>query len=101
MRIVVEEMTGSASDDDGIPRVKIVPDRLDFVAGLSVAGLLLPEATAHASIAGLPPQHALFAGVAGLVCYAIFGGSRFAIVSPTSSSAAIVATGAATSATTL
>jgi MFS superfamily sulfate permease-like transporter len=67
---------------------------------LSVAGLLLPEAVAYASIAGLPPQHALFAGVAGLVCYAIFGGSRFAIVSPTSSSAAIVAA-AATSATTL
>jgi MFS superfamily sulfate permease-like transporter len=80
--------------------VKIFPERVDIVAGLSVAGLLLPEAVAYASIAGLPPQHALFAGVAGLVCYAIFGGSRFAIVSPTSSSAAIVAA-AATSATTL
>ena len=80
--------------------MKIFPERVDIVAGLSVAGLLLPEAVAYASIAGLPPQHALFAGVAGLVCYAIFGGSRFAIVSPTSSSAAIVAA-AATSATTL
>jgi MFS superfamily sulfate permease-like transporter len=73
------------------PKMTIVPQRGDVIAGLSVAGLLLPEAVAYASIAGLPPQHALFAGIAGLVCYAIFGGSRFAIVSPTSSSAAIVA----------
>jgi MFS superfamily sulfate permease-like transporter len=56
---------------------------------------------AYASIAGLPPQHALFAGVAGLLCHAIFGGCRFAIVSPTSSSAAIVAAGAASASTTL
>ena len=66
--------------------MKNLPQGGDIVAGLSVAGLLLPEAVAYASIAALPPQHALFAGVAGLVCYAIFGGSRFAIVSPTSSS---------------
>jgi MFS superfamily sulfate permease-like transporter len=78
-----------------------LPKGGDIVAGLSVAGLLLPEAVAYASIAALPPQHALFAGVAGLVCYAIFGGSRFAIVSPTSSSAAIVAAAAASASTTL
>jgi MFS superfamily sulfate permease-like transporter len=39
--------------------------------------------------------------MAGLVCYAIFGGSRFAIVSPTSSSAAIIAAAAASVTTTL
>jgi high affinity sulfate transporter 1 len=81
--------------------MKNLPERGDVIAGLSVAGLLLPEAVAYASIAGLPPQHALFAGVAGLVCYAIFGGSRFAIVSPTSSSAAIVAAAAASASTAL
>ena len=80
--------------------MKNLPQGGDIVAGLSVAGLLLPEAVAYASIAALPPQHALFAGVAGLVCYAIFGGSRFAIVSPTSSSAAIVAAAAASASTT-
>ncbi|MFO1117383.1 MAG: SulP family inorganic anion transporter [Beijerinckiaceae bacterium] len=64
--------------------------RFDLVAGLSIAGLLLPEAIAYASIAGLPPQHALFAAIAGLVVYAAIGRSRFAIVAPTSSSAAIL-----------
>jgi MFS superfamily sulfate permease-like transporter len=63
----------------------------DLIAGLSVAGLLLPEAVAYAAIAGLPPQRAIFAGIAGCLVYAMAGQSRFAITSPTSSSAAILA----------
>ena len=65
--------------------------RNDLIAGLSVAGLMLPEAVAYAGIAGLKPQHAIFAAVAGCLGYALAGRSRFAIVSPTSSSAAILA----------
>jgi len=63
----------------------------NFIAGLSVAGLLLPEAVAYAAIAGLPVQRAVMAAILGCLAYAAVGGSRFAIVSPTSSSAAIVA----------
>lgn len=63
----------------------------DLIAGLSVAGLLLPEAVAYAAIAGLPPQRAVFAGIAGCLAYAAIGQSRFAIAAPTSSSAAILA----------
>ncbi len=69
--------------------------RWDVLAGLSVAGLLLPEAIAYASIAGLAPQHGVFAAIAGLLVYALVGRSRFAIVAPTSSSAAILAAAAA------
>lgn len=69
--------------------------RYDLIAGLSVAGLLLPEAVAYSSIAGLAPQHGLFAAVAGLLAYAAIGRSHYAIVSPTSSSAAILAASAA------
>ena len=65
--------------------------RNDLVAGLSVAGLMLPEAVAYAGIAGLPPQRAIYAGVAGCLFYALLGRSRFAIVAPTSSAAAILA----------
>ena len=65
--------------------------RGDIVAGLSVAGLLLPEAVAYAAIAGLAPARALVAAVAGCLTYTIAGRSRFAIVSSTSSSAAILA----------
>jgi MFS superfamily sulfate permease-like transporter len=63
----------------------------DLIAGLSVAGLMLPEAVAYAGVAGLPPQRAIFAGIAGCLVYALAGRSRFAIVTPTSSSAAILA----------
>ena len=59
--------------------------------GLSVAGLMLPEGVAYAGIAGLAPGRALAAGIAGGLAYALVGRSRFAVVSPTSSSAAILA----------
>lgn len=68
----------------------------DIVAGLSVAGLMLPEAIGYAGIAGLPPQHAILAACVGACAYTIFGRSRFAIVAPTSSSAAILAATLAT-----
>lgn len=63
----------------------------DVFAGLSLAGLLLPEAVAYSSIANLPPEAGVIALFAGLVCYGLIGTSRFAIVSATSSSAAVLA----------
>jgi len=66
------------------------PGIADLVAGLSIAGLLLPEAVAYSGIAGLPPQAGVIALFAGLLVYGLFGGSRFAIASATSSSAAVL-----------
>ncbi|WP_433735710.1 SulP family inorganic anion transporter [Pseudomonas putida] len=68
----------------------------DVLAGLSIAGLLLPEAVAYSSIAALAPQAGVIALFAGLLCYGLFGTSRFAIVSATSSSAAVLAAATAT-----
>lgn len=68
-----------------------LPVAADVVAGLCVAGLLIPEAVAYAAIAGVRPSHALIAALVGLLSYGLIGGSRFAIVTPTSSSAAIFA----------
>ncbi|KWF71696.1 hypothetical protein WL92_25080 [Burkholderia multivorans] len=64
---------------------------LDALAGISIAGLLIPEAVAYAGLANLPPQAGLIALLSGLVVYALTGSSRFAIVSSTSSSAAVLA----------
>jgi sulfate permease, SulP family len=66
------------------------PSWHDVLAGLSVAGLLLPEAVAYAGIGNMPPQAGVMALFAGLLSYALLGGSRFAIVSATSSSAAVL-----------
>jgi MFS superfamily sulfate permease-like transporter len=41
----------------------------DLFAGLSVAGVLLPEAVAYAAIAGVPTIHALLAALVGLCVY--------------------------------
>src|SRR6202034_2987492 len=66
----------------------------DALTGLSLAGLLLPEAVAYSGLANLPPQAGVIGLFAGLVCYALIGRSRYAMVTATSSSAAVL--GAAT-----
>jgi MFS superfamily sulfate permease-like transporter len=67
----------------------------DVIAGVSVAGILLPEAIAYAGIAGVPPLHGLIAALAGLCIYPWLGTSRFAMVAPTSSAAAVFASAVA------
>ncbi|MGZ3241159.1 MAG: SulP family inorganic anion transporter [Burkholderiaceae bacterium] len=67
----------------------------DIIAGLSIAGLLLPEAVAYSTVANLPLQTGVIALFAGLLCYGLFGTSRFAIVSATSSSAIVLAAASA------
>jgi len=65
--------------------------RGDVIAGIALAGLLIPESMGYAGIAGLPPQAGLYATAFGLLAYAAFGSSRQLAVSPTSASAAILA----------
>ncbi|MBI4894109.1 MAG: sulfate permease [Acidobacteria bacterium] len=65
--------------------------RADFVAGLALGALLIPEAMAYAGIAGLAPQAGLFAAAFGLFTYALFGSSRHLAVAATSGSAAMLA----------
>src|SRR5258706_255871 len=60
----------------------------DLLAGVSIAGLLLPEAVAYSGVANLPPQAGVIAMFVGLVCYGLIGRSRYAVVTATSSSAA-------------
>ena len=67
-----------------------MPAGADWIAGLSIAGLLLPEAVAYSGIAGAPPQAGVIALFAGLLVYGLLGTSRFAIVSSTSFSAAVL-----------
>src|ERR1700681_3272374 len=66
----------------------------DALAGLSLAGLLLPEAVAYSGLASLPPQAGVIGLFAGLTCYALIGRSPYAIVAATSSSAAVLAAAA-------
>jgi high affinity sulfate transporter 1 len=65
--------------------------RADVVAGIALAGLLIPEGMAYAGIAGVPPQSGLYSLAAGLFIYALLGSSRHLAVSCTSGSAAMLA----------
>ncbi|MCC3313411.1 SulP family inorganic anion transporter [Nocardia africana] len=65
--------------------------RADVVAGLTVWAVLVPEALAYASIAGVPPVVGLYAAVPSLVLYALAGSSRHLVVGPMSATAALSA----------
>jgi SulP family sulfate permease len=54
----------------------------DLVAALIVTVMLIPQSLAYALLAGLPPEVGLYASVAPLVLYAIFGTSRVLAVGP-------------------
>jgi high affinity sulfate transporter 1 len=64
--------------------------RDDLVAGLTVAALIIPLSIGYAGVAGLPPEVGLYASMAPLIAYAIFGSGRRLIVGPDASTAALV-----------
>ncbi|MDH4142404.1 MAG: SulP family inorganic anion transporter [Chloroflexota bacterium] len=69
------------------------PEQLlgDVISGLTVAALIVPLSIGYAGVAGLPPEIGLYASLAPLVAYAIFGSARTLIVGPDASTAALLA----------
>src|SRR3954466_497010 len=62
--------------------------RRDLVAGLTVWAVLVPEALAYASIAGVSPVVGLYAAPGALILYAALGSSRHLVAGPMSATAA-------------
>ena len=54
--------------------------RIDLIAGLTIAALLVPEGMAYAELAGMPPETIFYAAPAALLLYAIFGTSRQLVI---------------------
>ncbi|MCE9665886.1 sulfate permease [Halomonas sp. M5N1S17] len=54
----------------------------DLLAAVIVTVMLIPQSLAYAMLAGLPPEVGLYASIAPLVVYAIFGTSRTLAVGP-------------------
>jgi high affinity sulfate transporter 1 len=65
--------------------------RGDLAAGLAIAAVGLPTAIAYPAIAGLPPETGLYASIAPLVAYAVFGPSRQLIVGPDAATITVMA----------
>jgi sulfate permease, SulP family len=56
--------------------------RADAMAGLTGAMLVLPQGVAFASLAGLPPEHGLYAAMVPCIVAALFGSSRLMVTGP-------------------
>ena len=57
--------------------------RLDLIAGLTGALIVLPQGVAFATIAGLPPEYGLYAAMAPAVIAALWGSSWHLVTGPT------------------
>jgi len=66
--------------------------RLDVVAGLTAAAVVLPKAMAYATVAGLPVAVGLYTAFIPMVVYALLGSSRVLSVSSTATLAILTAT---------
>ncbi|QBA64800.1 SulP family inorganic anion transporter [Muriicola soli] len=65
----------------------------DFMAGLTVAIVLIPQGLAYALIAGLPAVYGLYASMVPLLIYTFFGTSRSLGVGPVAMDSLLVAAG--------
>ncbi|HEY0877689.1 MAG TPA: SulP family inorganic anion transporter, partial [Zeimonas sp.] len=65
------------------PRVGRSSLRADALAGLVGAFLVLPQALAFATLAGLPPEHGLYAAIVPTIVAALFGSSLHTVTGPT------------------
>jgi high affinity sulfate transporter 1 len=66
--------------------------RLDLVAGLTAAAVVLPKAMAYATVAGLPVAVGLYTALIPMAIYAFLGSSRVLSVSSTTTLAILAAT---------
>ena len=79
-----------------VPGIQIVRSykmgwlRHDLAAGLALTAVLVPVGIAYAVASGLPGISGLYATVAGLLAYALFGPSRILVLGPDSSLAALI-----------
>ena len=80
-----------------LPPLQWLPDytrrslRGDLLAGCTTAAVVIPQAMAYATIAGLPVQAGLYVATVPMVAYAMLGTSRPLSVSTTSTIAAVTA----------
>lgn len=56
--------------------------KADVLSALTIGAMLIPQGLAYAQIVGVRPAAGLYAGIAGMLGYALFGPSRHLIVGP-------------------
>jgi SulP family sulfate permease len=71
-------------------RVNATSLRADALAGLVGALVVLPQAVAYATLAGLPPQYGLFSAIVPVIVAALWGSSWHQVSGPTNTIALAV-----------
>lgn len=64
--------------------------RSDFMAGLTGAVVVLPQGVAFATIAGMPPEYGLYAGIVPAIVAALWGSSWHLVSGPTTAASIVV-----------
>lgn len=64
--------------------------RADALAGLSGTIILVPQAVAYASIAGLPPEYGLYTAIIPVIVSALFGSSWHLVSGPTAALSIVI-----------
>jgi SulP family sulfate permease len=72
------------------PNVNASTIKADGMAGLTGAIIVLPQAVAFATIAGLPPQYGLYAAMVPAIIAALFGSSWHLVSGPTTAISIVV-----------
>ena len=72
------------------PRVNRDSLRDDLVAGLTGAVVVLPQGVAFATIAGMPPEYGLYAGMVPAIIAALFGSSWHLVSGPTTAASIVL-----------
>jgi SulP family sulfate permease len=64
--------------------------REDLMAGLTGAIVVLPQGVAFATIAGMPPEYGLYAGIVPAIIAALFGSSWHLVSGPTTAASIVL-----------
>jgi SulP family sulfate permease len=64
--------------------------RADLIAGLTGAIVVLPQGVAFATIAGMPPEYGLYAGMIPAIIAALFGSSKHLVSGPTTAASIVL-----------
>ncbi len=75
------------------PGYKKVDFKFDFISGLTVGIMLVPQGMAYALLAGMPPIYGLYSGLIPIFLYGLFGTSRQLSIGPVAISSLLVLAG--------
>ena len=73
-----------------LPRVNRQSLRDDLLAALTGAIVVLPQGVAFATIAGMPPEYGLYAGMVPAIIAALFGSSWHLVSGPTTAASVVL-----------